>query len=129
MNVFGSFSMRSTNSAVSCCVVSSAPSATSITSAKPAFEQAVSSCSIVPGNWCSADGATIATSRSPRFIATSTSRSCERSMTALNGQALKHLPQKMQRLKSISATPCSFLRIAPTGHASSHGTVVLTIAW
>jgi hypothetical protein len=48
---------------------------------------------------------------------------------APNGQAIKHLPQKMQRLKSISAMPRSFLRIAPTGHASSHGTVVFMIAW
>ena len=65
----------------------------------------------------------------PRFIAASTSRSCERSSTALNGQALKHLPQEMHLAKSISATPCSFLRIALTGHASSQGTVVRTIAW
>ena len=35
----------------------------------------------------------------------------------------------MHRAKSISATPCPFLRIAPTGHASSHGTDVFTIAW
>jgi hypothetical protein len=48
---------------------------------------------------------------------------------APNGQDMKHFPQKMQRLKSISAMPRSFLRIAPTGHASSHGTVVFMIAW
>jgi len=35
----------------------------------------------------------------------------------------------MHFVKSISATPSSFLRIALTGHASSQGTVVRTIAW
>ena len=128
MNVLGSFSMRSMNSAVSWAVVISAPSATSMTSLKPAFAQAASSCSILPGNCFSAAGAIIATSFSPRFIAASTSTSCERSITAANGQALKHLPQKMHFSKSISATPKEFFLIAPTGHASSHGTVVLTIA-
>jgi hypothetical protein len=34
----------------------------------------------------------------------------------------------MHFAKSISATPRSFLRIAPTGQTSSQGTVVLTIA-
>ena len=85
--------MRSTNSAVSCSVVFSAPSATSMTSPKPAFAHAASSCSILPGNCLSAAGAIIATSFSPRFIAASTSTSCERSMTAANGHAAKHLPQ------------------------------------
>ena len=121
--------MRSMNSAVSCSVVISAPRATSITSPKPALAHAERSCSILPGNCFSAAGAIIATSFSPRFIAESTSTSCERSITAANGHAAKHLPQKMHFAKSISATPCSFLRIAPTGQASSHGTEVLTIAW
>ena len=93
MSALGSAAIRSMNSFVSCSVVRSAPSATSSTSENPALTHAASSCSILPGNWRSAAGATIATSFTPRFIAISTSRSCERSITALNGQALKHLPQ------------------------------------
>ena len=42
---------------------------------------------------------------------------------------MKHFPHEMQREKSISATPDAFFLIAPTGQASSHGTVVFTIAW
>ena len=50
-------------------------------------------------------------------------------MIALNGHLEKQFPQEMHFLGSMVVCPSSSLWIAPVGHASSQGTVVLTIAW
>ena len=110
-------------------VVMSAPTATSITSSKPAAFSAPTRLLTVPPNWPMMAGATMAmTCLSVSCMAFRTSTICERSTIAPKGHDFRHLPQEMHFSGSICSLPAWSLVMAPTGQESSQGITFLIMA-